>query len=567
MTLKELHISNLILVDHAVIPFEKGFTVISGETGSGKSAILEALQLVLGSRTDTGLMRLGSEKAYVEAVFDLSLEHPVKTLLKDKGFEIDESDLFLIKRELTSNGKSRAFLNHQPVQLSLLKEVGDQLAEIITQHASHKLLKPEEHRLLLDQYAHLSAENASFATQWKELQELKKELEQIKEQLPLRLRELETCSREIEEIEEAQLKEGEEEELFTTYSRLASADELWQSASIIDRALNAERGILSLLRSIKPAVQKLLEKDPQGAGDCEIIKSLMAEAEEFSHFIHSYQTKVEPNPHLLESSNERLTLYSRLKKKYGVDLAAIQAYAERQKARASELERMEEILEEKKAEWDKALQKAQNLAQSIHKKREKAAKELEQAIEKELHELNMDKARFKIEVKVEAMRQSGISGIEFLLSANTGEPFLPLKEAASGGELARVLLAIHLIFAHEENLSTLIFDEIDANIGGTTAAKIGLKLQKLGEKQQVFAITHFPQVAKCGDHHLYTSKKESKGRTLTTIQALSLDERKEELLRMSGIGLDNSALGSVEKSFEKRGSSKAQLAASSQTGV
>lgn len=559
MTLKELQISNLILVDHAVVPFEKGFTVISGETGSGKSAILEALQLVLGARTDTGLMRLGSEKAFVEAIFDLSSDHPVRTFLKDKGFVIEDHDFLIVKRELALSGKSRAFLNHQTIQLTLLKEVGDHLAEIITQHASHKLLKPEEHRVLLDQYARLAADQTSFIELWKNLQDLRREIEQIKEQLPLRLRELETCAREIEEIEEACLKEGEEEELFNTYTRLAAADELYQSSAIIDRALNTERGVLALLRSIKPAAQRLIEKDPKETSELELLKSLLAEAEELSHFIQSYQMKVEPNPHLLESTNERLTLFSRLKKKYGSDLNDIQAYAAKQRARVDELERLEVILEEKNSAYEKAFKKAEAAAHSMHKKREKAAKELEKSIEKELHELNMSKAQFKIEVKEETMRSTGISSIEFLLSANTGEPFLPLKEAASGGELARVLLAIHLIFANEENLSTLIFDEIDANIGGTTAAKIGLKLKKLGEKQQVFAVTHFPQVAKCGDHHFYISKKEVKGRTLTTIQTLCGKDREEELQRMSGIGLDKSALGSVEKSFEKRESCKASF--------
>ncbi|MFV0339063.1 MAG: DNA repair protein RecN [Parachlamydiaceae bacterium] len=538
MTLKELHISNLILVDHAALPFEKGFSVISGETGSGKSAILEALQLALGARTDSSLIRMGIEKAFVEAIFDLHFNHPVRALLKEKGIIYEEHEPLIVKRELSSNGKSRAFLNHQSVQLTLLKEIGEQLAEVITQHASHKLLKPEEHRILLDQYAELDKELGSFKELWKNLQELKKEIEQLHEQLPLRLRELETCRREIEEIEEAAFKEGEEEELFQSYSRLASSDELWQSASGIDRVLNADRGVLSLLRSIKPAAQKLLEKDPQTANDLELLKSLLAEAEELSHFIHNYQTEVEPNPELLESTNDRLTLLSKLKKKYGATLDEIRAHADRQRERAQVLEKLEETVETKTAEHASALQKAERLAQTLHKKREKAARELENAIEKELHELNMNKARFTIEVKEEEMRSTGSSSVEFLLAANPGEPFLPLKEAASGGELARVLLAIHLIFARDEGLSTLVFDEIDANIGGTTAAKIGTKLKKLGEKQQVFAVTHFPQVAKSGDHHLHISKKEIQGRTLSTIQWLSATEREEELQRMSGILLD-----------------------------
>lgn len=538
MTLKELHISNLILVDHAALPFKKGFSVISGETGSGKSAILEALQLALGARTDSSLIRMGIEKAFVEAVFDLRFNHPVRALLKEKGIVCEEHEPLIVKRELTSNGKSRAFLNHQSVQLTLLKEIGEQLAEVITQHASHKLLKPEEHRVLLDQYAELDKELGSFKELWKNLQELKKEIEQLHDQLPLRLRELETCRREIEEIEEAAFKEGEEEELFQSYSRLASSDELWQSASSIDRVLNADRGVLSLLRSIKPAAQKLLEKDPQTTNDLELLKSLLAEAEELSHFIHNYQTEVEPNPELLESTNDRLTLLSKLKKKYGATLDEIRAHADRQRERAQALEKLEETVETKTAEHASTLQKAERLAQTLHKKREKAARELENAIEKELHELNMNKARFTIEVKEEEMRSTGSSSVEFLLAANPGEPFLPLKEAASGGELARVLLAIHLIFARDEGLSTLVFDEIDANIGGTTAAKIGTKLKKLGEKQQVFAVTHFPQVAKSGDHHLHISKKEIQGRTLSTIQWLSATEREEELQRMSGILLD-----------------------------
>lgn len=550
MTLKELQISNLILVDHAVVPFEKGFTVLSGETGSGKSALLEALQLVLGARTDTSLIRLGSEKAFVEALFDLPPKHPTRNILREKGIVFEDHDLLIVKRELASNGKSRAFINHQSIQLSLLKEIGDYLAEIITQHASHKLLRPEEHRELLDQYADLSKEQTEFSSTWRKLQEITKEIESLKEKIPHRLRELETCTREIEEIEEASLKEGEEEELFQTYSRLANAEELWQCSSMLDRSLHSEKGVLALLRSMKPSTQKLLEKDPENTKELELLKSLLAEAEELSHFVQSYQRSVEPNPHLLESTNARLTLYSKLKKKYGNDLVEIAKFADQQRKRVQELEALEGTLEEKIQEREEIHQTANRSAQSMHKKRIKAASLLEKAIEKELHELNMNKAQFKIQVLEETMRSTGISSVEFLLSANAGEPFLPLKDAASGGELARVLLAIHLIFANEENLSTLIFDEIDANIGGTTAAKIGAKLKTLGEKQQVFAVTHFPQVAKSCDHHLFISKKEVKGRTLTTIKVLSKSEQKEELQRMSGIGLDKTCGSSVEKSFE-----------------
>lgn len=534
MPLKALKIQNIILVDHAEIEFESGFTVISGETGSGKSAVLEALQLVLGSRGDTSLIRQGCEKAIAEAVIELTQNHPAIALLESKGIECEDSAVLILKRELGINGKSRGFINHQPAQISLLKELGDLLFEIVTQNASQKLLSPDHHRTLLDLYGGLRDQAADFERKWQEQQALSFVLDELKRKLPQKLRECETCSREIEEIEEARLKEEEEESLFAEYSLLTSSEERSSLSDQVERTLGSERGILVQLKSLKAPLQKLLQLEPAFSSEWEQYQSLTLEAEELLHTIRQYKLKAEADPERLQHLNERLTLISKMKKKYGASLEEIQNYLRDRKTALIQWEALDEEIALKEEALSNSLKLTLEAAEALQKSREKAAASFQIQVTKELRALNMKHAELKVEFTPQPLHRHGAYKIEFHLSANKGEPFLPLKEAASGGEMARVLLAIQLILAGKEPLETLIFDEIDSSIGGTTAALIGEKFQQLGRSLQVFAITHFPQVAKYGDQHLHISKAESAGRTRSSILPLTDKNREKELARMAG---------------------------------
>lgn len=541
MTLRTLHLRNLILVEKATIAFNSGLTVISGETGSGKSAILEAIQLLLGARSDVQLIRQGSEQASVEAEIELPLNHPVLKALAERGFQLDEEPYLILKRELSINGKSKAFINHKPAQVSLLKELGSDLIEIVAQHASQDLHNAENHLLLLDLYGDTTSAARAFADAFDAFRTRQHELEALKAKLPLKERECDICQHEIEEIESAKLNEGEEESLFEEVSHLASADDRMQLAASIDQSLGGERSALSLLKSIKAPLAQLVQIDANLKPELDLYHTICVEAEELLHTLRGYQNKIDSDPNRLNFVNERLSLITKLKRKYGSSPAEIQGYLKSRKETLASWELLEDSIASLTTDLHSEQKLLNEQAEKLHQKRIKSAEKLEKAIAKEFKELNMPQAKLQVAFTPQTMNKSGSYRLEFLLSANMGEPFLCLKESASGGELSRVLLAIKLLLADKEKLSTLVFDEIDANIGGTTAALIGEKLHALGKSLQVLCITHFPQVAKCADHHLFIAKEQQKGRTFTTIASLSIDERSSELKRMSG-DLTNMAL-------------------------
>ncbi len=534
MTLKELHLKNIILVEKAHLLLDEGFTVISGETGSGKSAILEALGLVLGGRFDSNLIRQGESSASVEAVFYLRNDHPALMLLEDRGISMEDPCSLIVKRELSSQGKSRAFINHQPAQISLLKELGDLLIEIVAQHSTFKLLSSDHHRTLIDIYGNLETEAANFREKYELSQSMHRDLEKKKSTLPSRMREMESCERELNEIKEAALKEGEEEELFEEFSRLSNAEERSELATQLENALGSDRGILTQLKGAKHPLQKLQEHEPAMKSEWELFHTIVLEVEELLHTLRKYQSKVEPNPERLEKLNDRLTLINKLKMKYGSSLSDIERYRDQCEERLKELRRLDLDIAELESAYIDHQKSLSESALKLFEKRQKAATKLEKAVSEKLIDLNMPCAKLKTEFTPQSITSVGSHRIEFFLSANKGAPFLPLKEAASGGELARILLSIHLLLADNAPIETLIFDEIDANIGGTTASKIGEKLKELGKQIQVICITHFPQVAACGDHHFYISKSEKAQKTITAIEALDSREREEELCRMAG---------------------------------
>lgn len=532
--LKELIIQNVILIEYAHIYFEKGFNVLSGETGSGKSAVIQALHLALGGRSEVGLIRHQADKASIEAIFDMQALPLLRSFLNERGIEVEDPSFLILKRELSSTGKSRSFINHQPVQLALLRQVGDHLVELVTQHANHKLFALEQHRILLDIFGNHLKALEDYQSIWQKSEISSKKLGELKEALPHRTREMETCHREIEEIEGASLKEGEEELLFQEYSFLSSTEERLRDVRELEPILAGERGILTLLMRAKPFFQSLFQKDPSLKPSLEILPSLTLEIEELIHTLRKYEGKLEGDPKRLEALNERLSLINRLKRKYGNNFDAIQKYLREKKSLLQALVKMEEDiaeLEEESHELKMALQKK---AEALSSLRKGTAAQLSAQMSEELHSLNMKEADIRIQIEKEPLNQNGSDRIEFFLKSNTGGSYFPLREGASGGEIARVLLAIHVLLAGREGIGTLIFDEIDANIGGTTAALIGSKLHALGKTLQIFSITHFPQVAKLADHHIQISKYEENGRTVARIDILSEQTRELELARMVG---------------------------------
>ena len=528
--LKELRIKNIILIESAEISFSDGFNVLSGETGSGKTAIIEALNLVTGSRADIHLIRKDADRGMIEAVFDIQSIPDLRNLLHDAGIDHDDSEELIIRRELHSTGKSRAFINNQQAHLSLLRELGKQLLDIVGQHANQSLLNSEQHRVILDLFGGLQNEVNVFSKHWQKEVVLRRELEELKANESQRLRDIEVCRMELQELEEANLKEGEEEKLFAEYSKLVNREEIAQKIHAIQNS-----AVISELMQTQTVFDQLVELDTTLSDTAESYRNALIELQEVSHSLTHYYSSIEFTPERLQELNDRLALINRLKRKYGSTVEEIRAYQEKISEKLKQLESSDIQIEKLEKELNAVEKTTHDLAKKLSKNRKQVAKTLEKAIVNHLHELNMPKAEFFVEFQPRQRNHIGDDAIEFFLKPNVGERKIPIKECASGGELSRLMLAIQTLLSGKEQKPTLIFDEIDANIGGETATVVGEKLKKIGKKHQVLCITHFPQVAQHAQHHFQISKREENGRTLTFVEPLDKQTREKELARMAGI--------------------------------
>ncbi len=528
--LKELRITNLILVESACIPFEEGLNMITGETGSGKSALLAALSLATGERADAGMIRRGAEKGSVEASFEIQALPLILHLLDSAGIQHNVEDALIIKREITVSGKGRAYINHQPVQVSLLKLIGQSLLEIAGQHAHTRLKNLEEHRRMVDLYSNLIKDVSRFAVGWEQESRLRRELEAMVLGEAQRLRDIEICRMEIEEIEEAALKDGEDEELFAEYSLLANAQERTAHAHDALQGLNATA---TLARS-RNALEQLAKIDISLKETAELLNTALIELDDVSYTLRNYVSHIDHDPERSEKINDRLTLIAKLKRKYGDSVDAMNEYLGKQKERLDSLENADAKIDELRTEIQAIEEENNRRAQELSQARKESAKRLQTTLTEELRALNMPKATVEIDVTAQDRNKNGDDRIEIFLIPNVGEHRIPIRECASGGELSRVMLALHTLLAGKELTPTIVFDEIDANIGGETAVVIGQKLKEIGGQHQLICITHFAQVAKQADHHIKIYKEERDGRTLTDVVVLLPELRHTELARMQG---------------------------------
>lgn len=533
--LKQLRIQNIILIESAEIPFEPGLNVLSGETGSGKSALMNSLNLIAGERTDVGMIRRGAEKGVVEAIFEVEENLQLKTLLEESGIDHDSGEELIIRREISAAGKSRAFINNQMAQLGLLKKVSGVLLDIVGQHANQKLFSVENHREILDLYGDLKEEITRFSKSWEEENKQRSKLEELIRNEAQRLRDMEMYEREFEEISSANLLENEEEELFAEYTLLTNAEEISSKVLEISQVLSGEKqNALAFLSRQKNTFEQLVRIDPSLADSAKSFENAVMELQEVAYTVRNYQSRIEHNPERAAEVNERLSLINRLKKRYGNSISEIQTYQQQILEKLNLLQDADQHIEELQNSLKILSEQNDRLSQDLTLKRHNAAKNLEKAVIHELRQLNMPKVEFHAIIKSQKRNRFGDDFIEFFISPNVGEHQIPVKDCASGGELSRVMLALQSLLAGKEQVPSLIFDEIDANIGGETASIVGEKLKEIGKKHQVLCITHFPQVAKQADHHLQISKREQEGRTITLVKELSESERKKELSRMTG---------------------------------
>lgn len=533
--LKSLHLKNLILIESCTIEFHAGLTVFSGETGAGKTAVIEAIGLALGERADSSVLRKGTEKASVEASFDIEGLEDVHALLRESGIDFDPEEPIIIRREIVKEGKNRAFINCQMAPLPLIQKIGGHLIDLISQH-SHQGLRTSEHqREILDQFGDLSEDVRRFFESWKEERALQEKLQLLIEKDAKREREMELCRAALQELEQAGLSEGEEERLFEEHHRLAHAQELSEKIGIIHHSirespqslittLNRQRNSLNSLVSIDPALRDLLE----------LLNEANIALVESGRLLGSYLGKLDADPKRFAFLEERLSLLNRLKRKYGATVEEVLDYKKKCKEKLDLLENLDQEIETVKQAAKDCEKTTYEQAALLTNKRKKAASVLENALTASIQNLNMPGAELSIEIKPHLRSCFGEDMVNYWLIANQGEHPVSVKESSSGGELSRLMLAIKTTLSEKNRTPTLIFDEIDANVGGETASILGDKLHSLGRCRQVICITHFPQVARQADHHFRVHKEESDGRTLTHIEPLDKREKEKELLRMLG---------------------------------
>ena len=533
--LKNLHIQNIILFEKGSLSFSSGLNILTGETGSGKSAIMHGIALAIGERADTSVIRRGYEKGIVEAVFDI--ENPtLLSLLVEGGIDHEPGQELIIRREISLSGKGRVFINNQSAQLSFLRRLGIQLVQIVGQHANQSLLSLDYHREVLDLYGDLHALLHRYRQSYDSEKMLRQKLEKFIKQEAERLREIDVCQREIAELEEAQIKEGEDEDLFVEYTLLSNVEEVSIKINEINQSLSGERQpLLAILNRQKQSLESLVHFDSSLQDTSQTFQNVFLELQEISHTLRRYQSRQHFDPGRLAEINERLALLNRLKRKYGTTVAEILAYQEQTGVKLKDLENADHEIESLQQQLYEAEAKTQLLANELLLKRQQYASQFEKALTTHLHSLNMLRAEFNIQITKQKRTEDGDDRIEFFLCPNVGERQIPLKDGASGGEISRVLLALQTLLAGKEQTGTLIFDEVDANIGGETATIVGDKLREISQQHQVICITHFPQVASQADHHLQISKEEKEERTITLVQELDAETRQLELARMAGL--------------------------------
>lgn len=545
--LASLTIKNVVLIDHLSIQFSKGLYALTGETGAGKSILLDSLGLALGARSESGLVRKGEDTATVSAEFDVSKSHPAFTFLKEQG--IDEDGQIIVRRSVAQDGKSRAFINDHPVSVSLLKQLGEMLVEIHGQFDTQTLLNPRVHRGLLDEYAESEKDITGLRIVWNDWKAAREALEQRKADMERAKAEEAYLRAALEQLDDLSPKEGEEEKLTYLRSRLMKREQYIESYATAQRA--AEQAGTQL-----NTVWKSLEK--AGEGGSETAKALdraMAELQEVSAGVDLLLASLEDSEYSLTEIDDRLFALKAQARKHACGIDDLPTKRDEIAALLNGITGEGNTLAALEKTVAKAHKDYELAAQSLSAKRASAAKKLDKLVAKELAPLKLDKARF--ETHVEKMDENdwgpeGIDRVQFLVATNPGAAAGPLNKIASGGEMARFMLALKVVLAETGTAQTLVFDEVDSGIGGATADAVGERLARLSKQRQILVVTHSPQVAARSSHHAIVMKT---GKTNPTTKILPLsnsNERTEEIARMlSGAEITKEARAQAAKLLEK----------------
>lgn len=534
--LSQLYIENVAVIEKATIEFHKGFNILTGETGAGKSIIIDSMHGILGERTSKDMVRSGAESAFVSGLFTDLTEQAINKL-QELGFEPEEDGSVLIHRTIQAEGKSTCRINGRPATVSALKELGKTLMNIHGQHESYHLLSPELHIHYIDESGDLNTLVKEYRSVYQELKQIQSEIGAHATDEAEKLRRIDLLTYQIEELEQANLRENEKEELMERKTTMMHAEKIASAITAAKAALDGDEsfdGVLSTLTAITASLQDSEQYLPALNPIIQKLHELSYGLEDVSDALREQESQMEFDASELLEIETRLDLLYRLSIKYGQTTEEMLAFLEKCRQELNQINHSEETLIQLNETYEILKEKAIQLAKTLSDKRKKMAEQFTKKVKHELQFLNMPGIEFQVEQERVPLNSNGCDKIQFLISVNPGEPAKPIAKIASGGELSRIMLAIQTVLSAHDDLDTMIFDEVDTGISGSAAQKVGLKLHEVSRYAQVICITHLAQIACLADYHLLIQKQVTENKTYTQVIPLSKEAQIKEIARMIG---------------------------------
>lgn len=531
--LELLHIENIAIIEAADIEFAPGFNALTGETGAGKSIVIDSLSAVLGQRTSRELIRTGAEKAFVSAAFS----GMAPELTEELGIQPEADGTLLLQREIQTDGKNVCRVNGRPVTVGQLRALGARLLNIHGQHDGQQLLDEEQHIVYLDSFGRVESLAIAYAEKYKDFTDIRRQIGALQMDEAEKARRVDTLQYQIEELRRAKLTPGEEEELTARRGMLRNAEKFLDAVAGADYALNGDDsggGALSALRQAQDALSGVRNLDDAFGQLYERLGEAYSEVYDIAATVEDKRGELDVSPGELDRVESRMDLLYRLKKKYGATVEDMLDYQARCEAELAQIEDAGDTLARLEQALSKAEKEARQAAQALSDARKAAAEQLTSQILAELQQLDMGKIRFAVDFAEKPLDSDGMDTVRFLMSANVGEELRPIHKIASGGELARIMLAMKNVLSEQDHVGTMVFDEVDTGVSGRAAQKVAEKMARISRRKQVLCVTHLPQLAAMADTHFSVEKGERGGRTYTEVRRLDREQRRRELARLTG---------------------------------
>ena len=531
--LELLHIENIAIIEAADIEFAPGFNALTGETGAGKSIVIDSLSAVLGQRTSRELIRTGAEKAFVSAAFS----GMAPELTEELGIQPEADGTLLLQREIQTDGKNVCRVNGRPVTVGQLRALGARLLNIHGQHDGQQLLDEEQHIVYLDSFGRVESLAITYAEKYKNFTDIRRQIGALQMDEAEKARRVDTLQYQIEELRRAKLTPGEEEELTARRGMLRNAEKFLDAVAGADYALNGDDsggGALSALRQAQDALSGVRHLDDAFGQLYERLGEAYSEVYDIAATVEDKRGELDVSPGELDRVESRMDLLYRLKKKYGATVEDMLDYQARCEAELAQIEDAGDTLVRLEQALSKAEKEARQAAQALSDARKAAAEQLTSQILAELQQLDMGKIRFAVDFAEKPLDSDGMDTVRFLMSANVGEELRPIHKIASGGELARIMLAMKNVLSEQDHVGTMVFDEVDTGVSGRAAQKVAEKMARISRRKQVLCVTHLPQLAAMADTHFSVEKGERGGRTYTEVRRLDREQRRQELARLTG---------------------------------